>query len=67
MPILTDPTRINLLSTVEVNHWCQTLNGTGTRLRNAIHDVGPLAANVHGCFSRCGKRQATDWDDKRLH
>ena len=41
-----DPTRIRLASTVEVNYWCQTLNCTETRLRNAVLAVGPLAADM---------------------
>ena len=52
MPILTDPTQINLLSTVEVNHWCQTLNCTETRLRNAVIAVGPLIADVRAYLNR---------------
>ena len=40
MPPPADPNRINLQSTIEVNYWCQTLNCTETRLRNAIHAVG---------------------------
>ena len=41
-----DTTRVNLASTVEVNYWCQTLNCTETRLRNAVLAVGLLAVNV---------------------
>ena len=48
-----DPARINILSTVEVNYWCQTLNCPETRLRNALHAVGPLAADVRPYLSRC--------------
>ena len=47
-----DPARINLQSTIEVNYWCQTLNCTETRLRNAIHAVGPLSADVRGYLNR---------------
>ena len=47
-----DPTRIHLASTVEVNYWCQTLNCTETRLRNAVLAVGPLAADVRAYLSR---------------
>ena len=47
-----DPTRINLLSTVEVNYWCQSLNCTETRLRNAVLAVGPLAAEVQAYLNR---------------
>lgn len=47
-----DPARVNLQSAVEVNYWCQTLNCTETRLRNAVLAVGPLAANVRVYLSR---------------
>ena len=47
-----DATRINLASTVEVNYWCQTLNCTETRLRNAVLAVGPLAADVQAYLQR---------------
>ena len=47
-----DPARINIQSTIEVNYWCQTLNCTETRLRNALHAVGPLAADVRAYLSR---------------
>lgn len=52
MPIPTDPTRINLFSTIEVNHWCQVLNCTETRLRNAVIAVGPLVADVRAYLNR---------------
>ena len=52
MALPADPNRINLLSTVEVNYWCQTLNCTETRLRNAVLAVGPLVADVRGYLSR---------------
>lgn len=52
MPLPTDPTRINLLSTIEVNHWCQALNCTETRLRNAVIAVGPLVADVRAYLNR---------------
>ncbi|MBF9239499.1 DUF3606 domain-containing protein [Hymenobacter sp. BT683] len=45
-------TRVNLHSTVEVNYWCQTLNCTETRLRNAVLAVGPLVADVRGYLNR---------------
>ena len=44
--------RVNLASTVEVNYWCQTLNCTETRLRNAVLAVGPLVADVRAYFAR---------------
>ena len=47
-----DTTRVNLASTVEVNYWCQTLNCTETRLRNAVLAVGPLAADVQAYLQR---------------
>ena len=47
-----DPTRIRLASTVEVNYWCQTLNCTETRLRNAVLAVGPLANDVRAYLAR---------------
>jgi hypothetical protein len=47
-----DPARINVQSTVEVNYWCHTLNCTETRLRNAIHAVGSLVADVRGYLNR---------------
>jgi hypothetical protein len=47
-----DPTRINLRSTVEVNHWCQSLNCTETRLRNAVLAVGLLVADVRAYLAR---------------
>ena len=47
-----DPARINLQSTIEVNYWCQTLNCTEIRLRNAVLAVGQLAADVRGYLSR---------------
>jgi hypothetical protein len=50
--IPADPTRINVLSTIEVNYWCQALNCTETRLRNALHAVGPLAADVRAHLHR---------------
>lgn len=42
----TDVLRVNLASTMEINYWCQTLNCTETRLRNAVLAVGLLAADV---------------------
>ena len=47
-----DPTRINLNSAVEVNYWCQTLNCTETRLRNAVLAVGSLVADVRAYLMR---------------
>ena len=47
-----DATRVNLASTVEVNYWCQTLNCTETRLRNAVLAVGPRAADVQAYLQR---------------
>ena len=47
-----DPTRIQLSSTIEVNYWCQTLNCTETRLRNAVLAVGPLTADVRAYLAR---------------
>ena len=35
-----------------VNYWCQTLNRTETRLRNALLVVGPLVADVRVYFAR---------------
>lgn len=47
-----DLIRINLLSTMEVNYWCQTLNCTETRLRNAVLAVGALVADVRAYLAR---------------
>lgn len=47
-----DATRVNLTSTIEVNYWCQALNCTETRLRNAVLAVGPLAADVRAYLQR---------------
>ena len=47
-----DPARVNLASTVEVNYWCQALNCTETRLRNAVLAVGPLSADVRAYLQR---------------
>lgn len=47
-----DAARINLASTMEVNYWCQTLNCTETRLRNAVLAVSPLAADVRAYLQR---------------
>ena len=47
-----DPTRILLASNLEVNYWCQTLNCTETRLRNAVLAVGPLSADVRLYLAR---------------
>lgn len=52
-PLLpADPTRVNLYSSVEVNYWCQALNCTETRLRNAVLVVGPLLADVQAYLLR---------------
>lgn len=48
----SDLTRINLKSTIEVNYWCQTLNCTETRLRNAVLAVGTLVADVQSYLNR---------------
>ncbi len=48
----TDATRINLASTMEINYWCQALNCTETRLRNAVLAVGLLAVDVRGYLQR---------------
>ena len=47
-----DLTRIGLASNREVNYWCQALNCTETRLRNAVLAVGPLAADVRAYLTR---------------
>lgn len=52
MRLPPDLSRINLQSTVEVNYWCQTLNCTETRLRNAVLAVGPLVADVQVYLNR---------------
>jgi hypothetical protein len=46
------PARISVQSTAEVNYWCQALSCSETRLCNAIHAVGPLAADVRASLSR---------------
>ena len=52
-PLLpADPTRVNLHSSLEVNYWCQALNCTETRLRNAVLVVGPLVADVRAYLLR---------------
>lgn len=48
----SDLTRINPKSTIEVNYWCQTLNCTETRLRNAVLAVGTLVADVQSYLNR---------------
>ncbi|SMB80275.1 hypothetical protein SAMN00120144_3796 [Hymenobacter roseosalivarius DSM 11622] len=45
-------TKANLVSTIEVNYWCQVLNCTETRLRNAVLAVGPQAADVRAYLQR---------------
>ena len=47
-----DPTRIRLVSTIEVNYGCQTLNCTEIRLRNAVLAVGPLSDDVRSYLTR---------------
>ncbi len=47
-----DPTRVNVHSLLDVNYWCHVLNCTETRLRNAVHAVGPGAEAVHGYLNR---------------
>lgn len=47
-----DATRINLASTLEVNYWCQALNCTETRLRNAVLAVGLLTSDVQAYLTR---------------
>ena len=47
-----DATRVNLASTVEVNYWCQALNCTETRLRNAVLAVGPLVVDAQAYLQR---------------
>ncbi|WP_083322154.1 DUF3606 domain-containing protein [Hymenobacter lapidarius] len=47
-----DVLRVNLASTREVNYWCQALNCTETRLRNAVLAVGLLAADVRAYLQR---------------
>ena len=47
-----DHTRINLASSVEVNYWCQALQCSETRLRNAVLVTGLLVENVRAYLSR---------------
>ena len=42
----------NTHSSLEVNYWCQALNCTETRLRNAVLVVGPLVADVRAYLLR---------------
>ena len=51
-PSSVDLTTINLRSTIAVNYWCQALNCTETRLRNAVLAVGLLPADVRAYLSR---------------
>ncbi|MDQ2769108.1 MAG: DUF3606 domain-containing protein [Bacteroidota bacterium] len=37
---------------MEINYWCQALNCTETRLRNAVLAVGPVAADVRAYLQR---------------
>ncbi len=48
----TDTTRINLQSANAVNYWCQALNCSETRLRNAVLAVGVLPADVRAYLNR---------------
>ncbi|MVN77803.1 DUF3606 domain-containing protein [Hymenobacter sp. HMF4947] len=50
--IPADATRVNVLSTNEVNYWCRTFNCTETRLRNAVLAVGLLVSDVQAHLSR---------------
>lgn len=47
-----DLARVNVQSSLNVNYWCQTLNCTETRLRNAVLAVGPLAVDVQAYLAR---------------
>ncbi len=47
-----DANRINLASIIEINYWCQALNCTETRLRNAVLAVGLLTADVQAYLQR---------------
>lgn len=47
-----DPTHVNVQSSLDVNYWCQTLNCTETRLRNAVLAVGALATDVQAYLTR---------------
>ncbi|MDJ0367673.1 DUF3606 domain-containing protein [Hymenobacter sp. H14-R3] len=47
-----DNTRVNVLSTNEINYWCHVLNCTETRLRNAVLAVGVLASDVRAYLNR---------------
>ena len=47
-----DVLRVNLASTMEINYWCQVLNCTETRLRNAVLAVGPQVADVRTYLHR---------------
>lgn len=51
-PPPADILRVNLASTMEVNYWCQALNCTETRLRNAVLTLGSLAADVRAYLQR---------------
>ena len=52
LPAATDTTRINLQSTNAVNYWCQALNCSETRLRNAVLAVGVLPEDVRAYLNR---------------
>ena len=47
-----EATRVNLTSTIEVNYWCQALNCTETRLRNAVLAVGSMVADLRVYLQR---------------
>ena len=48
----SDLARVNVQSSLNINYWCQTLNCTETRLRNAVLAVGPLAVDVQAYLAR---------------
>jgi hypothetical protein len=50
--IPADATRINIKSVNEVNYWCNALNCTETRLRNAVIAVGSLVIDVQTYLNR---------------
>lgn len=52
LPATTDTTRINLQSANAVNYWCQALNCSETRLRNAVLAVGVLPEDVRAYLNR---------------
>lgn len=53
LPFLpADTTRVNLQSALETHYWCQALNCSETRLRNAVLAVGPVVADVKVYLTR---------------